>query len=239
MLGGLGTLSILLCVDATFIGSSGSSALSASPSHSFLPFIRFRSVKMRLHTIGVAIFLPLSAFGSLQDLPPVQLINRHSYSQLYRRACATGKDNWGNCVEADRIPTIIQASASDTDDVSAALLDGLKKANNGGLLHLEKGKKYIIAKKLDLSFLKDVYVKLDGEIKFTDDIKYWQANNFYHPFQKSISFWVWGGKDIKIYGSGTMNGNGQAWYDGFAGKEILVCSTILCIMRLLMNGNLG
>jgi galacturan 1,4-alpha-galacturonidase len=176
---------------------------------------------MKFHAIGMALCLPLSAFGfgSLRDLSPVQIINQH----IHRRACATGKDNWGNCVEADRIPTIIRASTSGTDDVSAAFLDGLKKANNGGLLHLEKGKKYIIAKKLDLSFLKDVYVKLDGEIKFTDDIKYWQANNFYHPFQKSISFWVWGGKDIKIYGSGTMNGNGQAWYDGFAGKEILVC----------------
>ena len=30
--------------------------------------------------------------------------------------------------------------------------------------------------------------------QFTDDIKYWQANNFYYAFQKSISFWVWGGK---------------------------------------------
>jgi hypothetical protein len=184
----------------------------------------FHNVKMKFSTIVVATFLPLSAFGLLRDHSSVQLGNPESRNQLHRRACITGKDNWSNCVEADRIPTTIQASTSDSDDVSAAFLDGLKKANNGGLLHLEKGKKYVIAKKLDLSFLKDVYVKLDGEIKFTDDIKYWQANNFYHPFQKSISFWVWGGKDIKIYGSGVMNGNGQAWYDGFAGKEILVCS---------------
>ena len=80
------------------------------------------------------------------------------------------------------------------------------------MVHLEKGKKYIIGKKLDLTFLKDVYVKIDGELKvrydgildqrladahtsqFSDDIKYWQANNFYYPFQKSITFWVWGGK---------------------------------------------
>jgi galacturan 1,4-alpha-galacturonidase len=179
---------------------------------------------MNFFMIVVATFLPLNAFALLPDHPSVQLVNRDSRNQLYRRACTTGTDNWGNCVEADRIPTTIRASTSDSDDISAAFLDGLKRANNGGLLHLEKGKKYVIAKKLDLSFLNDVYVKLDGEIKFTDDIKYWQANNFYHPFQKSISFWVWGGKNIKIYGSGVMNGNGQAWYDGFAGKEILVCS---------------
>jgi galacturan 1,4-alpha-galacturonidase len=46
-------------------------------------------------------------------------------------------------------------------------------------------------------------------VQFTDDIKYWQANNFYHHFQKSITFWKWGGRDIKIFGGGTMNGNGQ------------------------------
>jgi len=57
--------------------------------------------------------------------------------------------------------------------------------------------------------------------QFTNNITYWQNNYFYHPFQKSISFWKWGGKDIKIFGEGALDGNGQAWYDGFAGLEIL------------------
>jgi galacturan 1,4-alpha-galacturonidase len=65
--------------------------------------------------------------------------------------------------------------------------------------------------------------------QFTDNITYWQAENFYYPFQNSITFWVWGGQDITISGSGTMNGNGQAWYDAFAGHEILVCiQTLVC-----------
>jgi galacturan 1,4-alpha-galacturonidase len=41
-------------------------------------------------------------------------------------------------------------------------------------------------------------------------------------------FWKWGGKDIKIFGNGTLNGNGQAWYDGFAGLEILVGQLVVC-----------
>lgn len=28
-------------------------------------------------------------------------------------------------------------------------------------------------------------------------------------------------RDVKIYGSGVINGNGQAWWDGFSGAEIL------------------
>lgn len=180
--------------------------------------MKFLAIAVALSSFSAGAF----GFGSPVDLSLVPSINRHSHNLLHRRACATGRDNWGNCVESDRATVTIQHSTSDTDDVSAAFLDGLVKANNGGRLYLEKGKKYIIARKLDLTFLNDVYIRLDGEIKFTNDIKYWQANNFAHPFQKSIAFWVWGGKDIKIYGSGTMNGNGQAWYDGFAGKEILV-----------------
>jgi len=57
--------------------------------------------------------------------------------------------------------------------------------------------------------------------RFTDDIKYWQANNVYHPFQKSIAFWQWAGKNVKIFGGGVLDGNGQAWWDGFKGREIL------------------
>ncbi|KAF2644171.1 glycoside hydrolase family 28 protein [Massarina eburnea CBS 473.64] len=131
------------------------------------------------------------------------------------------KDNWGNKVEKDRRKITIRASRNDTDDISDDFLWALKKANHGGLVSLQKGKKYVIGKKLDLTFLNDVYVKLDGELKFTNNIKYWQANNFYYDFQKSITFWVWGGKDIKIYGSGVLNGNGQAWWDAFSGAEIL------------------
>ncbi|KAK4121921.1 glycoside hydrolase family 28 protein [Parathielavia appendiculata] len=131
------------------------------------------------------------------------------------------KDNWGNAVEQDRKKVTIRASKHDRDDISDDFLWALKKANHGGLVYLETGKKYVIGKKLDLTFLKDVYVKIDGELKFTNDIEYWQDNNFYYPFQKSITFWVWGGKDIKIYGSGVINGNGQAWWDGFSGAEIL------------------
>jgi galacturan 1,4-alpha-galacturonidase len=28
-------------------------------------------------------------------------------------------------------------------------------------------------------------------------------------------------RNVKIYGSGVINGNGQAWWDGFSGAEIL------------------
>ena len=121
-----------------------------------------------------------------------------------------------------RKKVFIPQSNSDTDDRSCEFLQGLREANHGGTLVLPEGQKFVIGRKLDLTFLDNVQVQLDGEILFTDDIDYWQANYFAHPFQKSISFWRWGGKDIRTFGTGTLNGNGQKWYDGFAGLEVLV-----------------
>jgi galacturan 1,4-alpha-galacturonidase len=148
--------------------------------------------------LGSSINVPRSDSFSFQP----SLLSRSSHKQ---------KDNWGNAIEKDRKKITIRASKDDRDDISDDFLWAIKKANNGGLVHLKKGHKYVIGKKLDLTFLKDVYVKIDGELKvcntcplmrsniangpqFTNDIKYWQANNFYYDFQKSITFWVWGGK---------------------------------------------
>ncbi|KAJ5112916.1 hypothetical protein N7456_001450 [Penicillium angulare] len=121
----------------------------------------------------------------------------------------------------DRRTITIRASKNEDDDISSDFLWAIHQANHGGRLLLEKGKTYMIGKKLDLTFLDDIEVQLEGQLKFTNNITYWQANNFYYSFQKSITFWRWGGQDIKIFGKGTLDGNGQKWYDEFSGSQIL------------------
>ncbi len=115
----------------------------------------------------------------------------------------------------------IRPSANDTDDVSDDFLHALHTVNRGGSLYPPKGKTFMLGKPLDLTFLDDVHIILDGEIKFTNDTPFWQKNAFRHPFQNSIMFWKIGGKDIKIFGEGSLNGNGQRWWNEFAGLEIL------------------
>lgn len=65
----------------------------------------------------------------------------------------------------DRRTITIRSSKNDTDDVSDDFLWGIKKANHGGRLLLQKRKKYVIGKKLDLTFLDNIEVQLDGELK--------------------------------------------------------------------------
>lgn len=64
-----------------------------------------------------------------------------------------------------RQPVTIRCSSNDTDDVADDFLAAVKKANNGGEVWLRKGETYVIGKKLDLSFLQDFSLRLDGEIK--------------------------------------------------------------------------
>ena len=82
------------------------------------------------------------------------------------------KDRWGNKVEDDRRKITIRASEDDTDDISADFVWALQQAQNGGLVHLEEGKTYIIGKKIDLPVLNDVYIKLDGTLKVSRERRF-------------------------------------------------------------------
>lgn len=54
---------------------------------------------------------------------------------------------------------------------------------------------------------------IEGTIQFTSNVTYWLANSFKIPFQNTSSFFVLGGQDVNIYGGGTIDGQGQVWWD--------------------------
>ncbi|RNJ56448.1 hypothetical protein D7B24_007284 [Verticillium nonalfalfae] len=122
----------------------------------------------------------------------------------------------GDCRKVTRI----RPSKHDTDDISDDFLEGIKQANNGGLLHLPKDELFVIGKPLDLTFLNDIHVRLDGKILFTDNVPQWQATAFKHPFQTNLLFWKWGGKNFKIYGDGVIDGNGERWWREFGELDL-------------------
>jgi Glycosyl hydrolases family 28 len=57
---------------------------------------------------------------------------------------------------------------------------------------------------------------IQSYIQFTNDTVYWQANSFKFGFQNVTTFFKLGGNDVNIYGGGTIDGNGQVWYDLYA-----------------------
>lgn len=72
----------------------------------------------------------------------------------------------------------VRPSRNDTDDVSSEFKKALQRANHGGTVYLPANETFIIGQPLDLTFLNDVQVHLDGEIKFTDDTPYWVSITF-------------------------------------------------------------
>lgn len=169
-------------------------------------------------SLSTLLLLELSSFvtgasASLQ-LPPDLPRSVHEFREKHPYEPSTS--NFGQ-----RHVVTIRPSANDTDDVSAAFKAGLEKANHGGTLYLPANQTFVIGQPLDLTFLSDVHLRLDGEILFTNDTSYWQSVAFTHPFQNTIMFWKWGGDKVKIYGEGVLNGNGQRWWNEFSGNQIL------------------
>jgi galacturan 1,4-alpha-galacturonidase len=74
---------------------------------------------------------------------------------------------------------------------------------------------------------------IQGNIQFTNDTTYWQANSFKFIFQNVTSFWQFGGKDVSIYGGGTIDGNGQAWYDAYAANIYTLRPTLIGVLGLV------
>ncbi|ESZ98751.1 PGX, glycoside hydrolase family 28 protein [Sclerotinia borealis F-4128] len=109
----------------------------------------------------------------------------------------------------------VKSVGNGTDD-SPAILSALHECNNGGHVVFSKGVTYLVGTAMDWTFLKHIDLDIQGEILFSDNTTYWQANSFPFVFQNVTSFFKLGGEDVFIYGGGTLNGNGQVWYDLYA-----------------------
>ncbi|KAK0104431.1 hypothetical protein ONS95_004722 [Cadophora gregata] len=101
-------------------------------------------------------------------------------------------------------------------DDAKYVMDALHSCNNGGHVVFKEGVKYTIGTALDLTFLNHIDIDIQSYIQFTNDTTYWQAHSFPFVFQNVTSFFKLGGNDVNIYGGGTIDGNGQVWYDAYA-----------------------
>ncbi|KAM7182914.1 exopolygalacturonase [Rhypophila sp. PSN 637] len=121
---------------------------------------------------------------------------------------------------------IVNTHGDGVTDDSFSVLFALWDCNDGGHVLFPRGEKYTIVTAMDLTFLKRIDIDIQGHIQFTNDTEYWQANSFRFSFQNVTSFFKLGGEDVWIYGGGTLDGNGQVWYDTYA-KDIYTLRPVL------------
>jgi hypothetical protein len=167
---------------------------------------------MVFYSLPVLAALALSGIAQAREVPARPDI-KPSPLQPYK-AIPTGSPRTKTC--------FVKPSCTKGRDDSAKILAAFHECNNGGTVVLDE--EYTICSPLDLRFLKHVDVALTGTIKFCDDdLDDWVEKTFKFPFQDGSSWWLWGGEDINLYGlnKGTIDGNGQKWYDTVAERTIL------------------
>ncbi|KAJ4364121.1 Exopolygalacturonase [Neocucurbitaria cava] len=130
----------------------------------------------------------------------------------------------------------VKANGNGKDD-SQNILKAIKDCNNGGHVIFPKDKNFTIGTALDLTFLKHIDLDIQGTIQFTNDTDYWQKNGFYQTYQNATTFFQLGGQDVNVYGGGTLDGNGQVWYDLYA-KDIYILRPILFGVIGLQGGSI-
>ncbi|OKL62514.1 Exopolygalacturonase X-1 [Talaromyces atroroseus] len=121
-------------------------------------------------------------------------------------------------------------SYGDGRDDSDHILAALKKCNNGGRAVFDK--QYTIGTALNLQFLKHIDLDITGYIQFTNNTDYWINNAFQQVFQNATTFFELGGQDVNIYGDGTIDGNGQVWYDLYVENALLQRPVLMGITGL-------
>lgn len=122
---------------------------------------------------------------------------------------------------ANRNRTCVAESHNDlkTDDADN-ILAAVKACNNGGHVIFAEKQTYTVASPLNLTGLSSVDLDIQGTLSFpADNLTYWQANSFDLQYQNATSFFILGGKDINVYGAGTVQGNGQAWWDEYVANK--------------------
>ncbi|KAI5778849.1 putative exopolygalacturonase X [Geopyxis carbonaria] len=123
-------------------------------------------------------------------------------------------------------------------DAAPSILAAAKRCNNGGTILFPAGRTYTVGTALDLTWLHHVDLDLQGTLEFSDDVDYWKDNAFPLTFQNATTFWMLGGEDVNLYGGGTLDGNGQVWYDAYA-EDIYILRPILMGIVGLKGGSVS
>ncbi|KAF4306661.1 Glycoside hydrolase family 28 [Botryosphaeria dothidea] len=111
---------------------------------------------------------------------------------------------------------VVESHDDRTTDDSKYITVALEDCNDGGHVIFPGSQTYVINEPLDLTHLLSIDIDIQGTIQFTDDIEHWLNSTFDLGFQNATSFFKLGGSDVNVYGGGTIDGQGQAWYDNYA-----------------------
>lgn len=108
---------------------------------------------------------------------------------------------------------VVSPSSNGTDD-TPAILKAFDDCGHSGQIVLANGT-FHINQIMNTTGLKDCGIDIHGTMLWSTNTTYWLANSMLFGYQNQSSAWWLGGDNIHVrgFGYGTLDGNGQTWYD--------------------------
>ncbi|KAI7184798.1 hypothetical protein D0869_04680 [Hortaea werneckii] len=117
---------------------------------------------------------------------------------------------------------VVEASNDENGDDSPSILAAFDECKEDGHIIFENTT-YYVGTVMNTTGLKNVDIELRGTMLWSTDIEYWLQASLPVGFQNQTSAWHLGGEGIHFFGhgAGTLDGNGQVWYDYNHGQSNL------------------
>ncbi|KAB5593448.1 hypothetical protein CTheo_3082 [Ceratobasidium theobromae] len=99
-------------------------------------------------------------------------------------------------------------------DDSQAILDAFAQCGHNGHIIFQNAT-FHIERVMNTTGLHNCVVDIKGTLLWGTDIQYWLNNSLSIGYQNQSSAWFLGGTNLQVrgFGYGTIDGNGQIWYD--------------------------
>ncbi|KAF7169901.1 hypothetical protein CNMCM6106_004771 [Aspergillus hiratsukae] len=115
-------------------------------------------------------------------------------------------------ITGHRHTCIVKAGGSESVDDTPAILKAFYECGKGGRIVFENTT-YHVNSVMNTSGLHNCDIDLYGT--WGTNISYWLSHSLDVGYQNQTTAWILGGKNIRFngHGYGTLDGNGQVWYD--------------------------
>jgi galacturan 1,4-alpha-galacturonidase len=113
---------------------------------------------------------------------------------------------------------VVEPGPNGTDS-APAIIDAFQRCGHNDVSKrgkvIFKNETYHIKSVMNTTGLSNVDIDLSGTLLWDDNIDYWLNNSLPVGYQNQSSAWLFGGDNINWIGHdvGTLDGNGQVWYD--------------------------
>ncbi|KAK9413643.1 putative Glycoside hydrolase family 28 protein [Seiridium unicorne] len=122
-------------------------------------------------------------------------------------------------VDGKRVCTVTSIGNNQSD--VGNILYAFCKCRSGSTIIFPEDQNYWIGERLHAE-VHDVNIEWKGQWTLSDDLDYWRNNSYPIAFQNHHAGFILSGDGLNIngYGTGGINGNGEAWYDDEAGTTL-------------------